>query len=75
MTSTNILILITNTLSTWGLAVLATIGYVIGIGVAYLIFTKGWEFTKRSLEGGAYQDFRGKRHFTKKGMWKADGVD
>jgi len=38
-----------NSLLDWGLAVLAIIGFVIGIGVAYLIFRFGWKKIQNSL--------------------------
>jgi len=49
MTASGTLALSLSTLSTYGLAVLAIITAVIGIGVAYLVYKFGWRKVKGSL--------------------------
>jgi len=48
MTASAITSLITSTLSDYGTALLAILGAVIGIGVAYLVFRFGWRKVKGS---------------------------
>jgi len=49
MTASATQALVLDTLSDFGVAVLAIIGAVIGIGLAYLIFKFGWRKVKGSL--------------------------
>jgi len=48
MTASAITTLITDTLDDYGTALLAILGAVIGIGVAYLVFRFGWRKVKGS---------------------------
>jgi len=48
MTSVAMTSLVTDTLTSYGTALLAILGAVIGIGVAYLVFRFGWRKVKGS---------------------------
>lgn len=52
MTNIDIQNLIMDTLIQWGISVFAIISSVIIIGLAYLIFRYGWNFTKNLFEPG-----------------------
>ena len=57
MTASAMTILIGSTLATFGVAVATIISAVIGVGVAYLVFTIGWKrlfFDKSLMIGGYY---------------------
>lgn len=80
MDTISIITLIVNTATTFGVAVLAIIATTIGIGVAYLLFTVGWNrlindkslmiggFYLRNVPYKGYNRFRSKSWNMKKMM-------
>lgn len=74
MESTAILSLLLTSLTAYSGGALVIIGYVLGLGTAYLLFKFGWSAIKNSLNGGqVYRDFYGNKLSMPKGYSKRNG--
>jgi len=61
MTTSAMTTLITNTLTSYGGALLVIFSAVVGIGVAYLVFRFGWHKVKSSTSDNIFNDAQ--KHF------------